>query len=369
MSQLELDPDDLARAFGRPVSSYDVEPIDPELRLHSVTGGVYRVRADGRTAVLKIVRFGTDADPNALWVSGAEPTHRNYWKREWLAFDSGLLDELPGRLRAPRTLLTTQPHDLEGWIWMEDAHGRHAGALTLDDYALIGRALGEMQGAFAVGTPPLPTDDWLSRKWLRGWVDASDAQVVALRDSPGWDDERLATLLPHRDRALELWAARGELLGIVEQAPHTLVHLDFWPMNLFVDDDDVVAIDWSQVGIGGVAQDLDQITLDPVWMQVMPDVDPRQLEWRIVPAYLEGLHSAGFDVDESDLQRWYAAAAAVKYLPLLELQVSVAVDPAKVAAAERRWSRPFADITASKARVVQRAIELGEWALSSPSGH
>ena len=105
---MNIDRGDVERAFGHAVSSYDVEPIDPELRIHSVTGGLFRVRADGETLVLKIVRRGVDEDPGGLWVSGADPSHRNYWKREWLAFDSGLLDRLPGRLRAPRSVLTEQ---------------------------------------------------------------------------------------------------------------------------------------------------------------------------------------------------------------------------------------------------------------------
>ena len=101
-------------------------------------------------------------------MSGADPSHRNYWKREWLAFDSGLLDALPGRLRAPRTLLTTQPSDDECWIWMADVVGRHGAALELDDYATIAYDLGTTQGAFAAGE--LPRHEWLSRRWLRSWM-------------------------------------------------------------------------------------------------------------------------------------------------------------------------------------------------------
>ena len=108
---IDLDRRELERALGRAVSSYALESIDPHLRIHSVTAGVYRVRAGDDSLVVKIVRHGVDATRDGLWQSGAEIDHRNYWKREWLAFDSGLLDALPGRLRAPRTLLTTQTHD------------------------------------------------------------------------------------------------------------------------------------------------------------------------------------------------------------------------------------------------------------------
>jgi hypothetical protein len=88
-SVIGIDPEDLERAFGHPVPSYAVEPIDPHLRIHSVTGGVYRVRAGNKSLVVKVVRHGADATPNLLWQAGTEVAHRNYWKREWLAFDSG----------------------------------------------------------------------------------------------------------------------------------------------------------------------------------------------------------------------------------------------------------------------------------------
>jgi hypothetical protein len=262
-------------------------------------------------------------------------------------------------------VLTTEHGDDECWIWMESVRGRTGPSITLDDYALIARELGRMQGAYAANPPLLPTDEWLSRDWLRGWAETSAGQLAVVTDDIGWDDPRLASLVPLRRRAQDMWARRESLLGIVEAAPLTVVHLDFWPHNLFVDGSDVVAIDWSQVGIGALAQDLDQITLDPIWMQVLPEAPVHELEDCILPAYADGLRHSGCEVDDTELRRWYAAAAAVKYVPLLELQVAVARDPAKVAAQEQRFGRSYAEVTATKARVIMRAIELGEWALGS----
>src|SRR3954464_12847146 len=108
---MNIDRGDVEQAFGHAVSSYDVEPIDPELRIHSVTGGLFRVRADGQTLVLKIVRRGVDEDPGGLWVSGADPSHRNYWKREWLPVGSRLLDPPPGRPPPPRPPFTQERSD------------------------------------------------------------------------------------------------------------------------------------------------------------------------------------------------------------------------------------------------------------------
>jgi hypothetical protein len=87
----------------------------------------------------------------------------------------------------------------------------------------------------------------------------------------------------------------------------------------------------------------------------------------VLPAYLSGLRSSGLDVDEASVHRWYAAAASVHYAPLAAFQATNASDPAGVAASEQRHGRPYAEIVLRKARVVQRALQLGEAVLDGPS--
>jgi aminoglycoside phosphotransferase (APT) family kinase protein len=364
-SVIELDPNDLERAFGHPVSSYEIEAIDPHLRIHSVTGGVYRVRSGDESLVIKIVRHGVDAASDGLWLAGADVSHRNYWKREWLAFDSGLLDELPGDLRAPRCLHTAEHADGDCWIWMEDVRGRTGAALTLDDYAKAAHDLGTTQGALASAALQRPDDDWLSRRWLRGWVAACEPLIAALRAEAISLDERLSSLRPLRARVLALWERREELLAIVEAAPQTLVHCDFWPTNLYVaEDGSTVAIDWSQIGSGAIGQDLDQVTLDTVWMQVRPDESLELLDDLIVPAYLEGLHAGGYRANAAELRGWYAAAAAAHYPWMAGMQVVRAAQPEFVAGQEERFGRPFIEIVMDRARVIERAVSLGEGVLA-----
>jgi hypothetical protein len=357
--------DDLERAFGHAVTAYDVEPIDPHLRIHSVTGGVYRVRVGSESLVVKIVRHGVDATPDQLWQSGPDASHRNYWKREWLAFDSGLLDALPGQLRAPQTLLTTQHDDGDCWIWMQDVRGRTGSALRLDDYAAIARALGSTQGAYASDAVPLPDEPWLSWGWLRGWVDLCAQFVATARDDARWTGRRLEPLRPLRWRMLALWDRRDELLAIASEPPMTISHWDFWPTNLFVSEAGAVtAIDWSQVGRGGVTHDLDQITLDPVWMHVRPDVSLDVLEALVLTAYTDGLRDSGFDISLTTARRWYSAAAALRYAFLAGTQVDLVEDPECVQFSETRFGRDMATINATKARVVAHALDLGEHVLA-----
>jgi thiamine kinase-like enzyme len=348
------------------VSEYTVEEIDPQLRLHSVTGGVYRVTGDGFSVVLKIVKRGSDPDPLALWVAGDEPAHRNYWKREWEAYCSGMLDSLPGELRAPRTLRCTERNEDECLVWLEDVAGMSGDDWQIDDYDSVAFDLATTQAAFANGRSMLPTEPWLARRWLRGWVDALARYIDALDDEVLWEPDSQAPMAALRPRVMDLWAAREDLLAIVEAAPQTVVHGDLWPHNLIAaDDGTTVAVDWSQVGIGAVAQDLDQLTLDPVWMQVMPEASLDDLESHVLPGYLSGLRSSGFDADQASIRRWYAAAASVHYAPMAAYQAVTANEPGAVEASERRHGLPYAAIVANKARVVERALELGEGVLAS----
>lgn len=347
------------------MTSYAVEAIDPQLRRHSVTGGVFRVRVDDFSLVIKVVRNAADADPDGLWVAGAEPAHRNYWKREWLAYSSGLLDTLPGELRAPRTLMTTEPAEDECWIWMEDVEGRPGAEWELDDYDSVAFDLATTQAAYASGRSVLPPDPWLSHQWLRGWVDTLSKQIGALDDDSLWTEDWQAPMAVLRPRVRELWNAREALLAIVESAPQTVVHCDFWPTNLIAaDDGTTVALDWSQVGIGSLAQDLDQLTLDPVWMHVLPDASLDELEAHVLPGYLSGLRSSGVDVDEASVRRWYAAAAAARYAPMAAFQATNASHLGAIADSEQRHGLPYAAIVRNKARVVERALDLGEGLLN-----
>jgi hypothetical protein len=358
---MELDPEHLRQVFGEDVGEVTVTALDPELRLHSVTGGVYRVSAeDGGSVVLKIVRHGHDDDPGALWVSGSDPSHRNYWKREWFAYDSGLLDALPGQLRAPKALLTTTPTPDEAWIWMEDVEGLAGSEWPIGDYDSAAFDLGTTQGAYAAGDAPLPVHVWLAQGWLRGWLGAVERHIALLEDDSAWIGAA-AALAPMRARVGELWTSREALLAATDEAPRCLVHCDLWPANLIAaDDGTTVAVDWSQVGIGAIGQDLDQLTLDPIWMQVVTDADLDALDSRVLAAYLAGLQFAGLDVTEEGLRRWYAAAAAARYAPMLASYAELLQDPERVAALEVRHGLPISAITANKARVVDHALSLGE---------
>src|SRR5688572_316358 len=89
------------------------------------------------SVVLKILhRPQVEESPGDYW----------YWKREMLLAQSGLLQQLPGPVRAPRYYLTEDTPD-GGRIWMEHVRDSQPGRWTLENYAFAAHQLGRWNGA------------------------------------------------------------------------------------------------------------------------------------------------------------------------------------------------------------------------------
>ena len=340
----------VGRATGRSdagPAAWDVAPLT--LALGGSTAGLFRVSGQDPTAgawsvVLKIVRPSAgNVIPGmgqlpAGW--GDRPEHYNYWRRETLAYESGLTDEissLGGGLRAPRFYGHTE--DPSGaanraWLWLEDVRGTPGGEWTPERYALAARHLGRFNGAYlsgggreagsAGGSKRLPGHDWLSRRWLRSWLMRWEDQLLPSVPDDVWGHPlvKLAYPDPVRDRLRRLWDERERLLAALEREPRTLGHLDVNPGNLFSVGpatsaaDETVAIDWSFVGDCAAGEEIGQLlqrTLSrtPSWF-------PRAVEIRdsLFRSYVDGLRDVGWrgsDADEAAVRFAYLAHAALRW--------------------------------------------------------
>ena len=98
------------------------------------------------SAVLKVLgRSGNDDEDERGW---------DYWRREALAYRSGLLAQLPGGLAAPRLLHATE--GVAGWkeLWLEAVEEEIGPRWPLSRFGLVARHLGRFNGAYLV-EPPL----------------------------------------------------------------------------------------------------------------------------------------------------------------------------------------------------------------------
>ena len=57
---------------------------------NAATGGIWRVRGPVGTAILKVARRPVATDPPRAFPTSDVPTHWNYWRRESLAYETGL---------------------------------------------------------------------------------------------------------------------------------------------------------------------------------------------------------------------------------------------------------------------------------------
>jgi hypothetical protein len=176
---------------------------------------------------------------------------------------------------------------------------KYPGPWPLDRYACAARELGRFQGAYLTGTP-VPDQPWLSRGWLRNFVEPSGPDVAALERLAGSDASPLERMLYPPSVVLEinrLWTERERFLTALDRLPQTFCHLDAFRRNLLhragPEGEEVVAIDWSYAGHGAVGQDLGQLVVASLQFFETVGIAPRDLDAACFAGYVAGLREAG----------------------------------------------------------------------------
>jgi hypothetical protein len=292
----------------------------------SASMGIWRVRAGRRSAVLKLIAHSEAGHVN--WRSGEEATHWYYWRREVFAYESGLLGDLPGGLRAPRCYFAAPRPDGSVALWLEDLGGVPGTRWAVEHYGLAARHLGQTQGAYLVSRA-LPDQIWLSRGWLRAYLSQRDGDHHLLDDASAWRHDRIAAWFPSPpiDRARAMRHDQPVFLAALERLPRTLSHLDLHPANLFADGDySTAAIDWSFVGLGAIGEDAGNLVPDSVLdFHVAADrID--DLYETVATGYTAGLRDAGWDGPDSLVRLGMAATMAAKYSWILPAILRAAIE-------------------------------------------
>lgn len=263
--------------------------------------GVYRVSGTARdqdgsypwSLILKITS-GNAQGSN-------EPAAWNYWKREVLLYQSGLLDDLPGSLTAPRCYAVKEFPGDEFWIWLEDMQETESD-WTLAQHGLAARHLGEFNGAYLVGHPLPQAQPWLTRGRTREWVTFIQSIVEDNRQYAQAPLTRRWLSGDSFERLYEVWADHQRLLEAFERLPVCFCHHDAYRRNLFAHDNRdgsraTVAIDWAITGFGRVGEEIGMTTANNLlWMEV-PSDKAKELDQSIFFGYVEGLEAVGWKGD------------------------------------------------------------------------
>jgi hypothetical protein len=298
------------------------------------------------SVVLKVLST-TDHDGDAT----LDLRHYEYWKRDALAYESGLVADLPSDLTAPRCLAVTDRGDTV-WLWLERVEGVASGSWPLERYRVAAQHLGALNAAYA-SDRAIPALPWLadSRSVQSFWgtsnpVMAPAAEVLRERRYAEGDWASALGGDAALDRLRRFFEDEADLLGVLLRLPAALSHNDAMAPNLFARDADgheqTVAIDWQLVGPGPVGGEIAQLVAGTVaFGRVAPDDLGRldDLAWR---GYLAGLASACEEVDLGEVRQAYVTSIVVRWGLIAVAWVHAALNEPQWV--EERWHLPAATI-------------------------
>lgn len=363
----------VARAFGKPsveIVEWDSQPLS--------SGGSQVVGGLGIQRIAGVARHDTGLAPWSLVVKASkggsemaseDPAAWNYWKREVLAYQSGLLDHLPGGIVAPRCYAVQEQVDGAFWLWLEEIQSQ-PGDWTMARHGLAARHLGQFNGAYLAGHPLPPAQPWMLWGRTRQWVEF--VRPYAER-SQQWADTPLARRWFGRDgldRTLMLWSQVDRLLHAFERLPVCYCHHDAFRRNLLDrqrgdGSSETVAIDWALTGPGRIGEEIGVTTSVALEFLDVPASRAYDLDQAVFTGYLDGLHDAGWRGDAL-LARLGCTVNALIVTGLLWnlFFLETAQQPEGVAMLEGFVHRPFEQIIEQYAEILPFLLDLGDEALA-----
>lgn len=230
------------------------------------------------------------------------------WRTEPLVYRSDLDDRLPAGLRMARALGVFDLDELSASVWLEvvdavpvtwnSARFRRAAGL-------LGRLAASERVRERAGVGRFP---WSVRDYLEGRL--THQVLPMLRSEEIWQHPLVAGAFDDELRGRMRRAADrvDDLVDELASMPLATGHGDACPNNLLVTagGDGFVLIDYGFWGELPVGFDLGQLLVGDVQLGRGPAAGLAEVERVIVPAYVEGLHAEGWDLDEAVVRRAHA---------------------------------------------------------------
>ena len=308
---------------------------------------VYRLSGNGRdrgettawSLILKAMHPQADSD---------DPSHWNCWKREVLAYQSGLLDDLPGGLAAPRCFGVSEQPGGEFRLWLEDVKDDIGEKWPLEHYGVVARHLGQFNGAYLAGRP-LPRSPWLSKEWLRGWLSPVAEVIDQLPSALEYPLGRLWLPGDNCETLMHLWDTREAFLQALDRLPQTLCHRDAFRRNLFArrgreGSYQTVAIDWAWPGPGAVGEEMVPLVQATVGFGGIGLDQARTLDHIVSEGYLDGLRDTGWRGDPREVRLGFTAGTMRNTFGPIPYVLATLRDEKQYAFWEGVFGRPLEEV-------------------------
>ena len=303
----------VALMLGEPAArleNWQIKPLSGGLelfnRLYRLSGLAHTPSGEHPwSLVLKTVRYDKSTDVN--------PQASHYWKREASFYRSELIADLACTFVPPHCYGVGQAGEFT-LLWLEDILESLPKPWTMEQYGEAARCLGCFNGAYLAGRP-LPDTPWLSRRWLRFYVEESASMVHQLPELRKISFFQSIYAELSDDFIMEAWGRRSMFFDAIESLPHTYCHQDAFEGNLFLRQDpagqhQVVGLDWAYTGIAAVGEEI-----APLVMMAfsLPIAEKKQLYETCLQSYLAGLAEAGYQADPRQVRFCSLAAMFYRY--------------------------------------------------------
>ncbi len=289
---------------------------------------------------------------------GIDPSHRSYWRREALAYSSGLFDHLPEGIRAPECYGVEELSDTVARIWLEDLGEVKRHQWSMADYERAARLVGRLNAS------PLPAEfepspAWWSRNAIPQWFERMDGFVPQLENAktdpvigPLWSEDSIS-------RLYEIRRAAPRLIELLAKLPTSFSHGDVHAGNLALPDcgehADAVLFDWSDLGLRPLGADLCVFPQVAAMMHGYDADELAELDELIFASYLKGLADVDWSGDAEDVRRAYAASCVIRgYAPIEMLQTN----PATRCRAEAMFGADSPELLRRMSQARSHAVEL-----------
>jgi hypothetical protein len=325
---LALD-DEWLRSHFRADARLDFQPLRSNDWL---TDGIWRATDGAKSVIVKTVsarRRRHDDTWAAHWTyRNDDQTHWNYWRREYLVYRS----EIPSLFAQARVLAPALLHAVESpgtvTMFLEDCALVPATLWGVTSYCAAARDLGLAHGDLSArgGAGSRP---WFCVNYVRDYAleKPFDRTLVTADESwAGLVDVGVAT--PYsRDQQIRFALNEQRLLSLLNLAPSTLCHNDFWTRNLFGDARQPTAvIDWAFVGSGPMGSDIANMVASAGFDAFVPAEHLASFSEQVFSAYLGGLRQGGWKGDQRTVRLGYLASAS-KYAWVVAAMLMSSITP------------------------------------------